>query len=120
MSTNTKSLLSLITFPIEKETFNSYYQNIFPFLTLKTTGEISYFPFHNYFSLCPFLSSKVFHLFTQFSETPRAKTLSEKAFLRGMHNLYISDLRTKIKTIFQLFTIGLFKMATPTRSQSTE
>ena len=49
MSTNTKSLLSLITFPIEKETFNSYYQNIFPFLTLKTTGEISYFPFHNYF-----------------------------------------------------------------------
>ena len=103
MSTNTKSLLSLITFPIEKETFNSYYQNIFPFLTLKTTGEISYFPFHNYFSLCPFLSSKVFHLFTQFSETPRAKTLSEKAFLRGMHNLYTSDLRTKIKTIFQLF-----------------
>lgn len=103
MSTNIKSLLSLVSFPIEEEAFSSYFLNLFPFLTLKETGEISYFIFHNYFSLCPFLSSKIFHLFTQFSETPRAKTLSEKAFIKGMINLYISNIKTKIKTVFQLF-----------------
>ena len=60
---------------------------------------ISYISFHNYFNLCPFITTKIYNLFLHINNT---KVLTSDSFINGITSLYLSDLEWKIRMIFEV------------------
>lgn len=68
----------------------------------KPKGEqISYIAFHNYFSLCSFLSSKIYQFFTRIRE-PQLKTINKEVCLEGFDLLFFSDFKTRARMALKL------------------
>lgn len=99
MNINLSTLLSSISFNISIDHLNSYFNFLFPFLSQNNSTNISYISFHNYFNLCSFLSSKLFKLFSKSD----CASLSKEQFINGLRSLFISDLSTRSKIVFDIY-----------------
>ena len=99
MNLNISSFLLYTSFNISPETMKSYFQSFLQILIKKGTNYISYISFHNYFNLCPFITTKLYNLFLHIDGS---STLSPTSFINGLQNLYLSDLETRIHIIFNL------------------
>ena len=102
MSQNLNSFFSKLTLNTTKRTFQDYFEYLLPFLEKPKGEQISYIAFHNYFSLCSFLSSKIYQFFTRIRE-PQLKTINKEVCLEGFELLFFSDFKTRARMAFKLF-----------------
>ena len=96
MSNNLCSLRSKLTIRTSKKTFQQYFENIFPFLSIPNTDKISYIPFHNYFSICSFITGKIYDLFCKLGDH-ETKVINKETCLEGFNLLYFSNLKIRSK-----------------------
>ena len=101
MSNNLCSLSSKLTIRTSKKTFQQYFENIFPFLSIPNTDKISYIPFHNYFSICSFITGKIYDLFCKLGDH-ETKVINKETCLEGFNLLYFSNLKIRLKVVFRL------------------
>ena len=101
MSYNLNSIQSLLTLRIKKHIFQEYFKKFFTFLQSPNNELISCIAFHNYFSLCSFITNKIYNLFRRLKESP-VKTIDINICLEGFELLYLSDLNIRAKVSFKL------------------
>ena len=101
MNKNFNTLLNIFSFQVSNKAFSSYVNYFSPFLCNNITRRISYISFHNYFNLCPFITNRLFNLFI-FIQHDEQKTLSPESFIEGLSLLYLSEMESRITTIYML------------------
>ena len=99
MNINISSLLKYMTLSISNQSLEAYYNSFIQILNKKNSNVISYISFHDYFNLCPFITTKIYNLFLHINNT---KVLTSDSFINGITSLYLSYLEWKIRMIFEV------------------
>lgn len=102
MNKNLSSLISRLAIrTITKKSFHEYFNNLLSFLQDDNSDKISFVSFNNYFSLCSFITGKIYKLFTRL-RIPEQKIITADIIIEGLSNIYLSNLQTRAKIVFNL------------------
>lgn len=88
MRKNLNSLKSMLTLQTTKKAFQNYFEQILPFLQRENSDKISYISFNNYFSLCSFITSKIYNLFLRTREQEQ-NIIDQKVCIEGFFLFFI-------------------------------
>ena len=101
MSKNINTLKLKLAYKPSKKAHQNYFEHVFPFFQRKNENTISYIVFNNYFSLCSFITNKIYTLFSRLRE-PELKEINREVCIEGFTLLFLSNLQIRTKTIFKL------------------